>query len=45
VGHCRAAGLQAQSMRGLQYNPLSRSYWLDADTSVNYLIATQKGVA
>ncbi|MEW5885518.1 MAG: bifunctional 2-polyprenyl-6-hydroxyphenol methylase/3-demethylubiquinol 3-O-methyltransferase UbiG [Pseudomonadota bacterium] len=42
VGHCRAAGLQAQAMRGLQYNPLTRRYWLDADTSVNYLVATQK---
>ena len=45
VGYGRAAGLQAQAMRGLQYNPLSRRYWLDADTSVNYLIATQKGAA
>ena len=45
VGHCRAAGLQAQGMRGLQYNPLTRRYWLDADTSVNYLVATQKPFA
>ena len=45
VGHCRAAGLQAQGMRGLQYNPLTRRYWLDADTSVNYLVATQRPAA
>jgi 2-polyprenyl-6-hydroxyphenyl methylase/3-demethylubiquinone-9 3-methyltransferase len=45
VGHCRAAGLQAQGMRGLQYNPLTRRYWLDADTSVNYLVATLKPAA
>ena len=29
-------------VKGMQYNPLSRHYWLDADASVNYLMATRK---
>jgi 2-polyprenyl-6-hydroxyphenyl methylase/3-demethylubiquinone-9 3-methyltransferase len=41
---CRAAGLDWQNTRGLQYNPLTRRYWLDANTSVNYLVATQKSI-
>ncbi|HEY0201517.1 MAG TPA: bifunctional 2-polyprenyl-6-hydroxyphenol methylase/3-demethylubiquinol 3-O-methyltransferase UbiG, partial [Burkholderiaceae bacterium] len=40
AGYCRAAGLDAQQTSGLQYNPLSKRYWLSADTSVNYLLAT-----
>jgi 2-polyprenyl-6-hydroxyphenyl methylase / 3-demethylubiquinone-9 3-methyltransferase len=39
---CRAAALEPQSTRGLEYNPLSRRYRLSADTSVNYLIACRK---
>ena len=42
AGHCRAAGLDLQAMRGLQYNPITRRYWLDGNTSVNYMIGTQK---
>ena len=42
AGHCRQAGLDLQGTRGLEYNPLTRRYWLSADTSVNYLIATRK---
>ncbi|MEP6792560.1 MAG: bifunctional 2-polyprenyl-6-hydroxyphenol methylase/3-demethylubiquinol 3-O-methyltransferase UbiG [Ramlibacter sp.] len=42
AGHCRAAGLDLQHTRGMEYNPLTRRYWLSADTSVNYLISTQK---
>ena len=42
AAHCRAAGLDLQQTSGLQYNPLSRRYWLDADTSVNYAFATTK---
>ena len=33
----RAAGLQLQSLEGMSYNPLSRSYRLSPDTGVNYL--------
>ena len=40
--HCRAAGLDLQAMRGLQYNPITRRYWLDGNTRVNYMIGTQK---
>jgi len=42
AGFCREAGLQAQASRGLQYNPITRRYWLDGNTSVNYMIATQR---
>jgi 2-polyprenyl-6-hydroxyphenyl methylase / 3-demethylubiquinone-9 3-methyltransferase len=42
AAHCRANGLSLQATRGLKYNPLSRRYWLSADTSVNYMLATQK---
>ena len=39
---CRQAGLDWHSQRGLQYNPLTRRYWLNADTSVNYMVACRK---
>src|SRR5690606_21424974 len=42
---CRAADLDLRHTRGMQYNPLTRRYWLDADTSVNYLFATQRPAA
>ena len=42
AAHCRAAGLEWQKTRGLSYNPLTRRYWLNDDTSVNYLVATQR---
>ena len=42
AGYCRLAGLEHQHMRGLEYNPLTRHYWLSANTSVNYMIATRK---
>jgi 2-polyprenyl-6-hydroxyphenyl methylase/3-demethylubiquinone-9 3-methyltransferase len=42
AGYCRATGLALQHTRGLQYNPLTRHYWLNADTSVNYMFATLK---
>jgi 2-polyprenyl-6-hydroxyphenyl methylase/3-demethylubiquinone-9 3-methyltransferase len=38
----RDAGLSVQGSRGMQYNPLTRRYWLSADTSVNYLVACRK---
>jgi len=44
ASHCRSAGLALQATKGLQYNPLTRRYWLDADTSVNYMIATQRAI-
>ena len=40
--YIRDAGLLHQASKGLQYNPLTRRYWLDENTSVNYMLATQK---
>jgi len=42
AAYCRVAELQLQATKGLQYNPLTRRYWLDANTSVNFMIATQR---
>jgi 2-polyprenyl-6-hydroxyphenyl methylase/3-demethylubiquinone-9 3-methyltransferase len=42
AAHCRAAGLDVTGSRGMEYNPVTRRYWLSSDTSVNYLIATRK---
>jgi len=42
AGYCRGAGLNVLHARGLQHNPLTGRYWLSADTSVNYMIATQR---
>ncbi len=38
----RDSGLALQGSRGMQYNPLTRRYWLSKDTSVNYLISCRK---
>lgn len=40
AAHCRAAGLDLRHTRGMQYNPVTRRYWLNDDTSVNYMFAT-----
>ncbi len=42
AGHCRVAGLELTQTKGLEYNPLTRRYWLSQNTSVNYLFATRK---
>ena len=42
---CRDQRLALGPMRGMQYNPLTRRYWMNDDTSVNYLLATQKEAA
>ena len=39
---CREAGLEWKQTRGMEYNPLTRRYWMSQDTSVNYLVATQR---
>ena len=44
AAYCRKPGLEVHQTRGMQYNPLTQRYWLNADTSVNYLFATQKPV-
>ena len=42
AGYCRDTGLELMQTRGLEYNPLTRRYWMSADTSVNFLFATHK---
>jgi 2-polyprenyl-6-hydroxyphenyl methylase/3-demethylubiquinone-9 3-methyltransferase len=41
---CRHCGLDLQQTRGLEYNPLTRRYWLSGDTRVNYMIACRKAM-
>jgi 2-polyprenyl-6-hydroxyphenyl methylase / 3-demethylubiquinone-9 3-methyltransferase len=36
--HCRTAGLTLKSVIGMSYNPLTKVYALNNDTSVNYLM-------
>ncbi|NPC55543.1 bifunctional 2-polyprenyl-6-hydroxyphenol methylase/3-demethylubiquinol 3-O-methyltransferase UbiG [Caenimonas soli] len=42
AAHARTAGLELVHTRGMEYNPLTRRYWLSGDTSVNYMFATQR---
>lgn len=42
AGYCRSADLELSETRGMEYNPLTRRYWLSQDTSVNYMLATRK---
>ena len=39
---CRDSGLSMHASHGMEYNPLTRRYWLSGDTSVNYLLACRK---
>jgi 2-polyprenyl-6-hydroxyphenyl methylase/3-demethylubiquinone-9 3-methyltransferase len=40
---CRNAGLNVGDVTGMSYNPLDKSYSLGRDTSVNYVVASQRG--
>jgi 2-polyprenyl-6-hydroxyphenyl methylase/3-demethylubiquinone-9 3-methyltransferase len=42
ASHCRQAGLDVLHSRGMSYNPITRRYWLNHDTSVNYLFAARR---
>jgi 2-polyprenyl-6-hydroxyphenyl methylase/3-demethylubiquinone-9 3-methyltransferase len=42
AAYARVAGLELQHTRGMEYNPLTRHYWLSANTSVNYMLGMQK---
>ncbi len=42
AGYARDAGLDLLETQGLEYNPLTRRYWLSRDTSVNYMLAFRK---
>jgi 2-polyprenyl-6-hydroxyphenyl methylase/3-demethylubiquinone-9 3-methyltransferase len=39
---CRRSLLDVRQTSGLEYNPLTKRYWLSDDTGVNYLFAAQK---
>ena len=39
---CRPARLDLLQTQGMEYNPLTRRYWLSGDTSVNYLAAARR---
>ncbi|XVJ70361.1 MAG: bifunctional 2-polyprenyl-6-hydroxyphenol methylase/3-demethylubiquinol 3-O-methyltransferase UbiG [Rhizobacter sp.] len=39
---CREAGLELVGTRGMEYNPITKRYWLSSDTSVNYLFACRR---
>ncbi len=36
--HCRDSGLAVRNIKGMTYNPLTRTYALGADADVNYLV-------
>ncbi|UTY60561.1 bifunctional 2-polyprenyl-6-hydroxyphenol methylase/3-demethylubiquinol 3-O-methyltransferase UbiG [Massilia sp. erpn] len=38
----RSAGLQVEGLKGMGYNPLTKIYSLNDDTSVNYLVAASR---
>ena len=38
----REAGLELVESLGMEYNPVTRRYWLSTDTSVNYLLALRR---
>jgi len=40
--YCRSARLDVLYTRGLEYNPLTRRYWISGNTGVNYLFAARK---
>jgi 2-polyprenyl-6-hydroxyphenyl methylase/3-demethylubiquinone-9 3-methyltransferase len=40
--YARSAGLEVQGFKGMGYNPFTKFYSLNSDTSVNYLVATTR---
>lgn len=44
ASYCRSSNLDLMHTRGMAYNPLTRRYWMNSDTGVNYLFATRKTV-
>ena len=42
AGWCRGARLDLVQTQGMEYNPLTRRYWLSGDTGVNYLLAARR---
>ena len=44
AAYARNAKLDVLHSQGMQYNPFTQRYWFDADTSVNYALATRKSM-
>ncbi|OGB30119.1 MAG: bifunctional 3-demethylubiquinol 3-O-methyltransferase/2-polyprenyl-6-hydroxyphenol methylase [Burkholderiales bacterium RIFCSPLOWO2_12_FULL_61_40] len=42
AGYCRKSALDVRHTSGLEYNPVTKRYWLSNDTGVNYMFAAQK---
>lgn len=42
ASYCRSNELDILQSNGMEYNPLTRHYWLSANTQVNYMLATRK---
>ena len=42
AAYARVAGLDLEHTRGMEYTPLTRHYWLSANTSVNYMLGMRK---
>ena len=42
AGFARDAGLTVDEFKGMQYNPVTKRYWLSANTDVNYLVACHR---
>lgn len=42
AGYCRSTDLNLEQFKGMEYNPLTKHYWLSENTGVNYLLATQR---
>lgn len=42
AGFARDAGLVADEFKGMEYNPLTKRYWLSANTDVNYAVACRR---
>jgi 2-polyprenyl-6-hydroxyphenyl methylase / 3-demethylubiquinone-9 3-methyltransferase len=42
AGFARDAGLSVDEFKGMQYNPVTKRYWLSANTDVNYLVACRR---
>jgi 2-polyprenyl-6-hydroxyphenyl methylase/3-demethylubiquinone-9 3-methyltransferase len=38
----RDAGLETTQLKGMEYNPLTKRYWLSGNTDVNYLVACRR---
>ena len=42
AGFAREAALELEGFKGLEHNPITKRYWLSANTDVNYLMACRR---